>query len=347
MKRRFASIACVCLCAALLCLSLAACGSAASDGEIYEKCSAAETKTNAVTRYSAGVTIRLDAAQKNGTSKDKISSVATLVADLDASVCSQKISNDFNGTKVENEVYYEGGYQYYVTPDGSFKYAVDETSAMSGARSVAAFGFTQKWFDGAAIAENGDGSFTVTTRVPASEVEDMCSSYLALFDNYTGAQSTFDRSDADVTVKVDADGYIGGVTLDFTADAENANYGAASISVSVKIEYFDLTGAASPTPPDGYLDFPTYDEFSASSGDGSGDSADSGDDTASAGDDEEFLSEEDAAAIDAAFELFEDDHVTPVVGYAEKYAAACEKYGKDTIDSIIAVIQMFGSVNNN
>ena len=326
------------ICAALalltICVSLAGCGVAADPAndtaDAYELCSAAEKKTNSVDGYSAGVEIKA-AIEVAGYGSYDVSSTAKMTADLKGEVYSQVVDNDFAGTGVHVENYYADGTVYSVTPEGSYKRASDAADAMSSARSVAAFDFTADWFADASVTKGDDGSYAVTAKPPVAALEQTCDSYLAVVDNFVGEENEYTISAVALTVKIDPDGCISSFRLDFNAAFDGGSFDGSSAVVGVNIEYYDLTGSATPTPPDGYLDFPDYADFVPET---TSDTAD------------EFLNDQDAEAIDAAFALFEDDHVTPVVGFAEKYAAACEKYGKDNIDSIIAVIQMFGSAAN-
>ena len=221
-------------------------------------------------------------------------------------------------------VYHEKGTTYYTDGTNSYKYAEDDDQAIKGASSVASFKLPDA-FTKAEIKKETDQT-TVTCVVDGAQIKDLCSSYLAMIGQMTGVEPDFGFSPVNVTLNIDANGYLTGVKFAYTASFDFVGSDAVAV-VESKIAYTDVSGGAVPVAPEGYRDFPDYDPNSATDS--------SSDDT---------MNEMSEEAIDAAIALFEADHQTRVANYDELYAQACAKYGKDTMDSIISIIEMFGSI---
>ena len=295
-----------------------------TDRKAYQIYKSAEDKTNSLRRYAANVDLRVDVDYGTGTTYN-LKSLSAITADLDAMTSYR--SFEYSGTDSpmdsKAEIYHESGTTYYTDGTNSYKYAEDDETAMSSAGSAAAFGFPDNFSDSGIRDENG--ATVVTAKLDGDDVKDICGSYLSMISGMTGVDITFDFSEVDATITVDSDGYLTGMKLSYSAKFDFVGSDANAI-VTSDINYADVSGNAVPAAPDGYKDFPDYDPNAVTTEDPMG-----------------GMSEE---AIDAAIALFKEDHVTPVDDYAEKYAEACSKYGKDMIDSIISIVLGVGSITN-
>jgi len=322
------------LIAALLCLSLclASCGRETAGADAYKLYKDAEQKTNALEKYAAEVDLEL-AVDFGNQSSYSMTSITKMCADIPASRFLQEFAYS---TPDEDEytvtLYHENGVTYYNDGSDRYKYAESDAAAMNSASSVAAFDFSEETLKAASTEVAEDSSAVITVKANADEFGGLCRSYLAVIEQLTALTYDFTISDVDTSVRIDADGFLRGVRLDFSATFDFLGSAATAV-VSADINYTDVSGNASPAAPEGYLEYPDYDP-----------NASTGSDTS----DDEFLSDADAAAIDAAFALYnraDDGTYVRVDNYNELYSQACAEYGKDTIDSIVYMIEVFGALN--
>lgn len=317
-------IAALILCLAF-CLPLCACGGAkkADADEVYTLYTGAEAKTNALEKYSAEQTMKISADFGDGTDM-AVNMSAAITADIPAATYSQKMTYEYPGYGEGPAInfYHTDNMTYYSS--GSEKYKIQEADedALTSVSNIAAFALSKKAFDDSSLKEK-DGVTHVTATAKGEVIGEGATQFLAAIDQYLEVAEPIEYTLSDVEVKLDIeDGYLTLMSMIFTADFDYEGNNAKA-EAEITIAYTDVSGNAEPQPMDGYKDFPHYDEV--------------------ASEQEEMEGE----AIDAAFALFEEDHQTKVENYDELYAEACEKYGKDMMDSIIELIVMFGSVKQD
>ena len=302
---------------ALLCLPLAACSKDAPD-DIYETYTEAEKKTNTLEKYGAEVVMDLDL--DFGESDMHIISTTALTADLPGNTFLQNMSQEMvgYGAPVEMSLYHADGVTYYTSSSQKYKYDQTDADAMDSIASVASFDLPEVAFKGAKVKTGKD--LTVTSSVDGNEISTVLLEFLAAVDAMSETTNTYDLSKTDIELTIDDEGYLTLMSLSFSADfvSDGAN---STAKVKVTVKYTDVSGTVTVEAPAGIADYIYYDEYS------------------------EEQEELDGLAVEAAFALFEEDHQTKVENYDELYAEACEKYGKDRMDSIIEVIVMFGGLD--
>ncbi len=301
---------------------LASCGKTPEDCQkMYND---AEAKTSALQKFAAEVDMTLSVDV--GTSSASVVSRTEMKADLAASKYQQTIANsDGSGSSQTVSVYHEAGTTYYSDGYNSYKYAEDDSAAMTSVSHVADFGIPDSAFNEAKCEEE-NGGYRIEFKAPGESMKSLCDSYLYPVDMMTGVSNDYTLSDVACTAAVNADGYLVSLSLGFSAQFDYSG-NASSALIDVTVRYTDVSGKAMVEPPEGYKDYPDYDPDAVT---------DTGDD--------DWMDEKDAEAIDAAFSLFEDDHKTPVANYDELYRQYCSEYGKDTMDSIIELILAFGGI---
>lgn len=316
--KTFKKIVALMLCA-LFCLSFASCEKAVdAPDDIYRTYTDAEKKTNTLEKYSAEVVMDLDL--DFGESDMHLISSTALTADISAASFIQNMSQEMvgYGAPVEMSLYHDEGVTYYTSPSEQYKYDQTDEDAMDSIASVAAFNLPEAAFNGAKV-KNGS-SLTVTSKVKGDEISKVLLDFLAAVDLLSETTNDYKLSDTEIELEIDGEGYLTLMSLDFSATFDSDGE-EATANVNVTVKYTDVSGKVTVEAPAGIADYIYYDEYSA---------------------EQEEL---DGQAIEAAFALFEDDHQTKVANYDELYAEACEKYGKDRMDSIIEVIVMFGGID--
>lgn len=306
----------------VLCLPLCACGGAkkADADEVYTLYAGAEAKTNALEKYSAEQTMDISADFGDGTDM-AVKMTAAITADLAAATYSQKMSYEYPGYGAGPEInfYHADNMTYYSSGSDKYKVQAYDEDALTSVSNIAAFALSKKAFDDATLEEK-DGITYVTATAKGDVIGEAATQFLAAIDQYLEVTEAIEYTLSDVKLSLEIeDGYLTLMKLDFSAEFDYAGNTATAQAV-VSIDYTDVSGNAEPQPMDGYKDFPHYEEVA------------------------QKQEENEGAAIDAAFALFEEDHQTKVANYDELYAEACELYGKDMMDSIIELIVMFGSV---
>lgn len=312
------------LCLAL-CMPLCACGGAkkADADEVYTLYTGAEAKTNALEKYSAEQTMKISADFGDGTDM-AVNMTAAITADIPAATYSQKMTYEYPGYGEGPAInfYHTDNTTYYSSGSDSYKVQEADEDAITSVSNIAAFALSKKAFDDAKLEEK-DGVSHITATAKGDVIGENATQFLAAIDQYLEVAEPIEYTLSDVEVKIDIeDEYLTLMSMTFTADFDYEG-NAAKAEAEVSIAYTDVSGNAEPQPMEGYQDFPYYEEVAER--------------------DEEMEGE----AIEAAFALFEEDHQTKVANYDELYAAACEKYGKDMMDSIIELIVMFGSVKQD
>ena len=193
--------------------------------------------------------------------------------------------------------------------------------------AVADFGIPEDAFASAEEQSSEDGTRVITAKAPGQALEDLCLGFLGSIDSITGVTNEYSLSDVTVVLTINPDGFLTDIKLDYSASFDFLGSASAAI-VGVEVRYTDVSGAATVTAPEGVEAYPDYDPSTMT------------DDNTSSSE----PSETDEMAIEAAFALFEEDHHTHVANYDELYAKACEEFGKETIDSIVEIIEVFGAV---
>ncbi len=324
LKRITALILCV-----LCCLPFAGCGSKskADPDEVYELYTAAEKKTNTLEKYSAELTMSISA--DFGDETDMAVNTSTFItADIPAASYSQRMTYEYPGYGAAPDInfYHADGMTYYSSGSDKYKYEEADEDAITSVSAVATFALPKKAFGNSTMTEK-DGVTTVSATAKGEDVADTATQFLGAVDQYLEVAEPIDYDISDVEIGLEVeDGYLTLISLKYSAGFDNAG-NKAKANVEVSIDYTDVSGNASPTAPEGYSDFPYYEEFYAQQQI-----------------EQQIDEEKEGQAIDAAFALFEEDHQTKVANYDELYAEACELYGKDLMDSIIELIVMFGSV---
>ena len=309
----------------ILCLPLCACGGAkkADADEVYTLYTGAEANTNILEKYSAEQTMKISADFGDGTDM-AVNMTATVTADIPAATYSQKMTYEYPGYGEAPAVnfYHADNMTYYSSGSDSYKVQEADEDALASVSNIAAFALPKKAFEDATL-EKKDGVSHITATAKGDVIGENATQFLVAIDQYLEVSEAIEYTLSDVEVKIDIeDEYLTLMSMTFTADFDYEG-NAAKAEAEVTIAYTDVSGNAEPQPMEGYQDFPHYEDAVA--------------------DQEEMEGE----AIEAAFALFEDDNQTKVENYDELYAEACEKYGKDMMDSIIELIVMFGSVKQD
>ncbi|MBQ3100092.1 MAG: hypothetical protein IJC50_03795 [Clostridia bacterium] len=306
----------------ILCLPLCACGGAkkADADEVYTIYTGAEANTNILEKYSAEQTMKISADFGDGTDMS-VDMTAAITADIPAATYSQTMTYEYPGYgSTAINFYHTDNTTYYASGADKYKLQEADEDAIASVSNIAAFALPKKAFNDATL-EKKDGVTHIAATAKGEVVGEGATQFLAAIDQYLEVSEPIEYTLSDVKIKIDVeDDYLTLMSLTFSADFDYEG-NAAKADAEVVIAYTDVSGNAEPVPMDGYLDFPYYEEYAAGE------------------------EEKEGEAIDAAFALFEEDHQTKVENYDELYAEACEKYGKDMMDSIIELIVMFGSVN--
>lgn len=302
----------------LLCLSFAACGRTVDAGDIYKTYTEAEKKTNTLEKYCAEVVMDLDLDFGNNSDMHIISTTA-LTADLPGNSFLQDMSQEMvgYGDPIEMSLYHKDGVTYYTSSSEKYKYDQTDEDAMDSIASVAAFDLPEAAFEDARV--KGAKDITVTSKVAGNDVASVLLDFLQAVDTISETENEYILSETDIELVIDSEGYLTLMSLDFSADFTSGDTPARA-DVTVTVKYTDVSGKVTVAAPEGIADYIYYDEYSSQQ------------------------EELDGLAIEAAFELFEDDNQTKVENYDELYAEACEKYGKERMDSVIELIVMFGSL---
>lgn len=323
MKKTIIALTALAVC---IVICLTACGAPKAD--CYQIYKDAETKTSALKKFSAGVELSLAVDDVGGSAVSMISTTE-MDADLTTSRYLQVIGNtDSQGGSQNITLYHEAGVTYYNDGYNSYKYAEDDVSAMAAVSHVADFGLPQSAFAEAVLTDGENGVKTVECTASASSMSTFCNTYLYPINTMTGTENAYELSDVKITLSIDADGFLTSAAFSYSAQFDYSGKKSSAV-IDVSVNYTDVTGKTPVEGPDGYADYPEYDS------------------TANSGASEDDMSERDAQAIDAAFSLFEEDHVTPVANYDELYDQYCSEYGKATMDSIIELILAFGSISGD
>lgn len=322
IKKAAALILCVSICA-----SFVGCGGSGADpAEVYEKYTASEKKTNSLEKYSAELIMSVSADFGDGTDM-AVNTNIDITADIASAVYSQKMTYEYPGYgSMDMSFYHADNTTYYSGSDGDYKYTEADEDAVASVSEVASFALPEAAFKNAEIKDGDTVAITATAK--GEDMAEIAAQFLASIDSYLEVTEAIDYDVSDVEIELGiTDGYLTLMSLEYSADFDYEG-NAAKAEIAISISYTDISGNAVPSALDGYEDFPSYEDYLAEQQI-----------------QEELDDEMSGEAIDAAFALFEDDHRTKVENYDELYAEACDKYGKDMMDSIIEIIVMFGSVS--
>lgn len=247
------------------------------------------------------------------------------LSDSENPVAYYSIDYSANGEKLTSTSYYHADGRAYVNDNGSLK--VDDESnenVVAAYRNPLSLHIPESLFENAETAEK-DGELEIVIN---SAGEDAA----ALLNALIGSPDDCEYSAITITLRINAESYL----YSFSAEYE-CTYGDSSKgNGEVSIVFTDI--GKKPEIP-----VPDLSEYAEASDDTSGnaDTAAPDSDTSGGWDD---ISEEEGEAVDAAFELF-DENYNRKPDYDKLYKQACDKYGKDTMDAIIETILMFASVN--
>ena len=306
--------------------------------EIY---TIAEKQTNSLKAYSAKMTeiIEIEYPAASAVPKSQINMETIRQADLtdaDNPITFYEITYTRDGeTLTHNLSYHKDGVTYY--DDGEKKYYYDQPAEtiIPSFENSAIFELTEEIFNGAKIENTTSGGICISLTSSDPSLLELAAKFLP--SELSGLKNVV------LTLQIDCRGYLASLTFDLSTENENGK----SSSV-VNIEFADPGKKPTITPPD-LTQFPSFEEYQATTdtAEVTAEATETAAETTSASASDDGwgeLSDKDGEAIDAAFELF-DENYNKKPNYDELYKAACDKYGKDMIDSIIEVIVMFAQVN--
>ena len=351
MKKIFAVFLTLTMLTSLCCCGKKEQGSAQED--LYKMYTAAEEKTNSLSSYYAKMTQSAIINSTDGSpSEFTMESVrqANLEDETDPEVFYRiKIYRDGDIIQ-DNKTYYKDNKTYSDTQDGMYYVSQSAQEIVSSYKAPASFSVVKEAFAKAELITVDSGK-SIYIKPGDSSLD----SFAELFASAVFYDNDETIADTALTIEINEDGYLSSLVLKFTAYNDSL-----SCDNAITIEFVNPGAAPKITPPENIEKYPSLDEYEASlseetdkptkdtanNSDAHTDTQTDNTEAFSSSDTSEWdgITDEEGEAVDAAFALFDEDY-NKVANFDELYKEACEKYGKETMDSIIEVIMALSSLN--
>lgn len=168
-----------------------------------------------------------------------------------------EMPNMSTGEVVKSDVYAKDGWVYYTSEDGNFKMPIEDADLgldLEAGSSVAG-SFQKEMYEGATYTVK-DGVKTITLKVTSEQFMQVFGAMSGGNSNVGGVDmSSLDVSDLDITLTVNADGFL--TEMYMFMDAEMTVEGMdASFSYEIKYEFIKFGTDVVVEPPVGYESYP-------------------------------------------------------------------------------------------
>lgn len=173
-------------------------------------------------------------------------------------VISSSISMTVLGVETNVDMYQEGNWAYITTMGTSYKMNVSAGNQFdySSTASDMLQDIPEELLKGLELAQNADGSETITLSIPNEMFSEIYGSMIDSMNQSTGLGSTSDISIKDATVKITIDNdFIKVYDMSFVMDMKVTGISVSS-SVTASITYENPGQDVTITPPEGYQSFP-------------------------------------------------------------------------------------------